>query len=209
LVAAGEEVVVTIEVSGYGDSGTVAETLPDGFAYVSTSLDEAAAADGQAVTFTLPAEDDEATSFTYTVTASDTAGNYTFMGVLTDEDGTTANVGGAMTVTVEAAAPPAGFNASRSFAPASVASGGEVEVTIAVSGYGAFGEVKEMLPAGFTYVSSSLDDAAVTESSGQTVAFRLIGETSFTYRRRPLLPRASTPAAPSPRRRWRPAARWR
>ena len=179
-VATGEEVEVTIEVSRYGASGTVVETLPGGFAYLSSSLGEAAVADGQAVTFTLPAEGEEATSFTYTVTASDMAGDHTFMGVLTDEDGMTADVGGTTVVTVTAVEPTPTHSASRSFEPASVASGGEVVVTIAVSGYGAFGEVKETLPAGFTYVSSSLDDDAVVES-GQTVTFRLIGETEFTY----------------------------
>ncbi len=175
----GGDVVVTIVVSGYGDSGSVEETLPAGFSYVDGSSDldvTSVAVSGQTVTFTLTGE----TSFTYTVTASDTARGHPFMGVLMDEDGTTADVGGDMAVTVEAAAPPAGFSASRSFAPASVDRGGQVVVTIEVSGYGAVGQVVETLPEGFTYVSSNLGESAVAD--GQKVTFTPIDEeSSFTY----------------------------
>ena len=68
-----------------------------------------------------------------------------------------------------------GPNASRSFDEASVAPGGQVMVTIAASGYGGFGAVTETLPAGFSYVSSSIDaDQVIAE--GQAVSFTPGGE---------------------------------
>ena len=71
-------------------------------------------------------------------------------------------------------------SASRSFDTASVAAGGEVVVTIAAANYGSFGRVTETLPAGFSYVSSSLD-AEEVRVTGQAVRFTLQGDTSFTY----------------------------
>ena len=56
------------------------------------------------------------------------------------------------------AAQQGGGNATRSFDPDTVAAGGQVVVTIAASGYGSLGAVTETLPAGFSYVSSSLTD---------------------------------------------------
>jgi hypothetical protein len=64
-----------------------------------------------------------------------------------------------------------------------VDAGGEVTVTITAEGYGAFGDVVETLPAGFTYLSSDLPDGNVTDA-GQTVTLSLIGTaspTTFTY----------------------------
>ena len=43
---------------------------------------------------------------------------------------------------------PATIRASRSFSPAPVSAGGELEVTITAAGYGGFGQVVETLPAG-------------------------------------------------------------
>ena len=79
-----------------------------------------------------------------------------------------------------AAGTPATWGAIRSFSPPSVAPGGEVVVTITATGYGAFGGVVETLPPGFSYVSSSLSDDAVTVE-GRELIFILRGETSFTY----------------------------
>ena len=56
----------------------------------------------------------------------------------------------------------------------------EFTVTISASDYGAFGRVTETLCDGWTYQSSSLDPAQV-EVSDDTVIFKLLGETSFTY----------------------------
>ena len=75
---------------------------------------------------------------------------------------------------------PATWGAIRSFSPPSAALGGEVVVTVTASGYGPFGGIMETLPAGFSYVSSSLPDDSVTVN-GQEVTFSLFGETDFTY----------------------------
>ena len=73
--------------------------------------------------------------------------------------------------------------ASRSFSPDPVDAGGQVTVTITADGYGAFGDVAETLPDGFTYSSSDLPVDQVTRD-GQTVTFALLGgtlPTTFTY----------------------------
>ena len=170
----GGRVVVTITASNYGLAGGVTETLPAGFSYVSSSLDAAQVnVSGQQARFTLQGD----TSFTYTVTASSTPGPYDFSGTLRDADRNDHTVGGASSVTVNT--PPAA-SASRSFAPSSVDPGGRVVVTITASNYGLAGGVTETLPAGFSYVSSSLDEAQV-DVSGQQARFTLQGDTSFTY----------------------------
>lgn len=64
--------------------------------------------------------------------------------------------------------------------PDSVAPGEIFEVGIVATGYGMFGQVIETLPAGFSYVNSSLSAGSVT-LEGQDVKFTLLGVTSFTY----------------------------
>ena len=175
-VVPGGQVVVTIAASGYGSVGAVTEDLPTGFSYVSSSLDTAQVnVSGQEARFTLRG----GTSFTYTVTASNTAGDYTFSGTLRDEDRNDHTVRGATTVTVTAPAARTP-SASRSFDSASVDPGGRVVVTISASDYGSVGAVTEDLPTGFSYVSSSLDTEQVNVS-GQEARFTLRGGTSFTY----------------------------
>ena len=96
-VATGGQVTVTINAANYGSSGTVTERLPQGFSYLSSSLDsERVDVNPQEVEFTLQGE----TSFTYAVTAPSTAGSYTFSGTLRDSGGNNHEVGGASTVTV-------------------------------------------------------------------------------------------------------------
>ena len=76
-----------------------------------------------------------------------------------------------------------GHSATRSFDADSVGPGGSVEVSVSVSGLGAFGGVAETLPEGFTYEpgSSSLSDAAV-RVVGQDVIFSILGDgETFTY----------------------------
>ena len=75
---------------------------------------------------------------------------------------------------------PVTIRASRSFSPAPVSAGGELEVTITAAGYGWLGAVTETLPPGFSYVSSSLEDSGVTDV-GREVRFSLFGQTAFTY----------------------------
>ena len=182
-VAPGEQVVVTIEATGYGSLGAVTETLPAGFTYDSSSLvdeGEVTEVDARTVRFTLQGADK---TFTYTVTASSTPDSYDFTGTLRDSDRGDTAVVGESSVTVEAAVVGTGASATRSFDMASVASGGEVVVTIEATGYGSLGAVTEMLPAGFTYDSSSLvDEGEVTEVDARTVRFTLQGaDKTFTY----------------------------
>ena len=92
----GRTVTVTIRADNYGGLGRVVETLPSGF----TSPD----ASGQTVTLRLLQEGPQTSS--YTVTASDNLGSYTFSGVLESEDKSETTVGGPSSVTVRAPSPP-------------------------------------------------------------------------------------------------------
>ena len=185
-VAPGGRVTVTIQVANYGGVGRVTETLPAGFAYVSSTHDSAGVnVIGQEVRFTLQGD----SSVAYTVTASTTAGPHSFSGVFRGVDVNTdpfvgVQVVGDSNIMVAATTPlPGGPNASRSLSADSVTAGGQVTVMITADGYGSFGDVAETLPAGFTYVSSDLPDDQVTEE-GQTVRFALLGgtpPTTFTY----------------------------
>ena len=88
---------------------------------------------------------------------------------------------GAMSLLRSGTADAGSHGATRSFSATSVPAGGELDVTIDTSGSG-FGQVVETLPAGFTYVSSTLSESAV-ETDGQTVTFTLFplgGQ--FTYK---------------------------
>ncbi len=73
-----------------------------------------------------------------------------------------------------------GHSATRSFASPSVAPSGRIEVTITARDYGAFAQVVETIPGGFTYVGSSLPTAAVNARL-DAVTFTLVGEEQFTY----------------------------
>ena len=87
-VMPGDTVTVTITASGYGEMGSVMETLPTGFSYDSSSLPAGdVSTSGQMVTFTLPEAGEMATTFTYMVIASDMVGSYDFSGELTDAEG--------------------------------------------------------------------------------------------------------------------------
>ena len=68
----------------------------------------------------------------------------------------------------------------RTFQPAWAAPGSQVQVHIAVQDYGAFGQVVEQLPEGFAYVGNSLG-MLHEEVDGQTIRFKLLGETGFSY----------------------------
>ena len=68
-------------------------------------------------------------------------------------------------------------SATRTFDDSTVGPGEDVEVSIAVSNYGSAGAVSEILPAGFTYKSSSLTN----RGSGQEVNFILTRQESLTY----------------------------
>ena len=75
-VTIGEQIVVTIQISGYVRGGAIFETLPDGFSYVSSSLAGFDHTMGSQVQLIFSGE--SVTSVSYTVTA-DVAGTFTFM----------------------------------------------------------------------------------------------------------------------------------
>ena len=96
------EVVVMITASGYGRFGAVTETLPPGFSYVTSSLeDDSVTVNGREVRFRLLGE----TDFTYTVAAPGAAGTYSFSGVLRNSEREDVPVGGALTIAVAAGDP--------------------------------------------------------------------------------------------------------
>ena len=70
--------------------------------------------------------------------------------------------------------------AIRSFLASSLEPGGILEVSVAADGYGAIGQVVEVLPDGFVYLGSDLPEAAVSVE-GQAIAFTLFQSSSFTY----------------------------
>ena len=166
-------VSVRISVDGYGQFGGVEETIPSDFTYVAGSSNVDVEVDGQTLEFVLYGE----TAVTYRVTASDTAGDYSFSGVLIDDEGDRLTIGRVNSFTVTAAP---GSTAQRSFSPPQIAPSGVVSVRISVDGYGQFGGVEETIPSDFTYVagSSNVD----VEVDGQTLEFVLYGETAVTYR---------------------------
>ncbi len=104
-VVPGGMVTVTIAAADYGSLGSVTETLPAGFTYVSQDGAFAAAVDGQEVTFTLLGQN---LSFNYKVTASSTEGTYSFSGTLRDDDLNDHTVGGDLDITVSVEQPDPG-----------------------------------------------------------------------------------------------------
>jgi hypothetical protein len=153
VVSPAGRVVVTITHANAGALGRITETLPAGFTYVSSNVAaENVTVTGQMVTgqmvrFTLLEVE---SPFTYTVTASSTVGAHSFSGVVRDSDKMENAVGGASEVKV-------GASADRSFSTTGVSPGGRVVVTITHANAGALGRITETLPAGFSYVSSSVD----------------------------------------------------
>ena len=181
--AGGGMVTVTIMITGEYGIGSVAENLPAGFSYVDGSVspsDITVGGGGRNVTFSLIGEN----SFSYRANTSASAGQHRFSGTLTyGIDKETASVGGDSTVTVAQEATPT-VRATRSINPSSVpAGGGEVTVTIRITGEYSIGSVAENLPAGFSYVDGSVSPSDITVGgSGRNVTFSLLGENSFSYR---------------------------
>ena len=69
---------------------------------------------------------------------------------------------------------------TRSFQSDWAAPGSQVQVNITVRNYGAFGQVVEQLPPGFSYGGNSLG-VIHEEVEGQTLRINLLGETGFSY----------------------------
>ena len=103
-VTPGATITVTIASADYGALGSVTETLPAGFAYVSQSGAFGVRQDGQQVTFTLLGANQ---TVSYDVTASSTDGTYSFSGTLRDDDTNDHTVGGSTDVTVSTDSGPA------------------------------------------------------------------------------------------------------
>ena len=189
-VSADGELSVMITAREYGSPGRVEETLPDGFSYVDGStvpgpedirVTTVVGDDGRTtVRFTLDGDEE----FTYKVTASSTEGEYTFNGVLKDEDRAPHQIRGDSMITV------VGAVATRSLPTEPVRVGTQVDVMITARGYGSPGRVEETLPDGFSYVEGSTtpgpEDIRVTTVAGDdgrtTVRFTLDGDEEFTYK---------------------------
>ncbi len=75
--------------------------------------------------------------------------------------------------------PVSAGSAERSL-PSSVNTNGEFQVTIKVADYGAAGQVLEKIPEGFTFISSTLPEKAISVN-GNKVSFLLMNEKSFSY----------------------------
>ncbi len=180
VAAGGGQVVATITVSG-ATQGVVTEPLPAGFTYVRSSLPDSQVRpdpdDGQRIRFILADSDDNPFTYTMMVTQTGTISD----GKLT-VDRVEYDVTGDASVTVEASTGP---RAVRALSTTSVAAGGgQVVATITVSG-ATQGVVTEPLPAGFTYVRSSLPDSQVRPDpdDGQRIRFILADsdDNPFTY----------------------------
>ena len=145
-VAPGGTVTVTISASNFGGLGKIVDNVPGEFTPSGSQ------------TFGLLGESD---SVSYTVTAPDSPGTYTFEGIIYDVDNDGRPIGGASSVTITAPTtptptptvtptPPApSATASRSM-PASVAPGGTVTVTISASNFGGLGKIVDNVPGEFT-----------------------------------------------------------
>ena len=109
-VAPGAEITVNITLSEYGEGGSVTETLPEGFSFVSGSIDLNGGGGfdrsmGNQVRVVLVGAG--VTSVTYKVTAPDAAGGpHAFSGNFVNFGGESVAVGGAAMVTVAATPPP-------------------------------------------------------------------------------------------------------
>jgi PGF-CTERM protein len=94
---------------------------------------------------------------------------------------TTIGMAAILLLVISASSPAAAeASATRDLLDGCVDPNTEFTVTISASDYGAFGRVIETLCDGWAYQSSSLDPTQV-EVSDNTVTFKLVGETSFTY----------------------------
>ena len=168
-VASGGTVTVTIAISGV-DSGYIQETLHDDFTFVSSANTHQL--DGRTLTISFQSR----ASVSYVVRAPQQAGAYTFPGgklkdIAGDVD---LPVAGADRVTVTGTGTTAP-KAERSLA-ATVASGGTVTVTIAISGVET-GYIEETLHDDFTFVSS----ANTHQLDGRTLTISFQSRASVSY----------------------------
>ena len=116
-VEPGDEITVTIALSEYGERGSVAEMLPEGFTFVSGSVEwtggeGSVRQNGSQMRIALA--DSGTTNVAYNVTApSEAGGPFEFTGKFVNFDGQSADIGGASTVTVAAVAgTPASYDSN-------------------------------------------------------------------------------------------------
>ena len=140
-VAPGGEVTVNIALSAYGDGGSVAETLPPGFSFVSGSDDLVGGGgfvrpSGNQVRVVLAGAG--VTNVVYKATApSEAGGPFAFTGNFVNFDGESVNIGGDSMVTVAMAATNGdtngGGDTGDSITLSSQTPGAAVQITIASS----------------------------------------------------------------------------
>ena len=175
-VAQGEDVLVTIAATNYGGSAQIVETYPPNFVYVSsTPVMAVHDANARRLTFSLMAQ----SSVSYTLTAPSSATTGSLSGTLSDVEDNDYLIGGDNSITVEAAASTV-LTVTRSFSANPVVQGGQVEVTIAVANYGAFGQIMDTVPDGFAYVDSE-PPSATYDVGTRVVTFTLLDERTFRY----------------------------
>ena len=116
-VAPGAEITVTIALSEYGEGGSVSDTLPEGFNFVSGSIQFVGGGgfsrpSGNMVNVVLAGAG--ITSVVYKVTAPPEAGGpHEFTGIFVNLAGEPVDIGGASTVTVAAVAgTPASYDSN-------------------------------------------------------------------------------------------------
>ena len=180
LVPADRNFKVEIEVSDYG---TVVETLPEGFSYMGSTLDQQAVHTyGATNTIEFKATKDKYLYFTYYVELQYydiEEGTYTFRGVLRDRNGEEYEIGGDTEIVLgepeeDDDAEP---TATRTLLEEPVAAGESFSIEIEASHYGIYGHIVETLPEGFVFE----DYSGLVEVEDDTVEFELWGEPSFTY----------------------------
>ena len=169
-------VTVTIAISGV-DSGYIQETLHEDFTFVSSANTHDLSEDGRTLTISFQ----NRASVSYVVRAPEQAGAYTFPGGrLKDVAGAVdVPVTGADEVTVTGTGATTA-EAERSFS-ATVASGGTVTVTIAISGVDS-GYIQETLHEDFTFVSSANTHDLSEDGRTLTISFQNRASVSYVVR---------------------------
>ena len=175
-VASGGTVTVTIAISGV-ETGYIEETLHDDFTFVSSANTHSLSEDGRTLTIGFQSR----ASVSYVVRAPQQAGAYTFPGgklkdIAGDVD---LPVTGADRVTVTGTGTTTP-KAERSLA-ATVASGGTVTVTIAISGVET-GYIEETLHDDFTFVSSANTHSLSEDGRTLTIGFQSRASVSYVVR---------------------------
>jgi predicted RNA-binding protein with TRAM domain len=174
-VSTGEFFTVRIEARGYDTFGNVIEKLPEGFCYLTSLLDPGSVTVNKSTNTVKFILVDEA-SFTYTVTAHDEVGTYTFSGELIDYDGVY-DIDGDTEIKVEESEEEREPTATRTLPEEPVSAGESVTVEIEASHYGIHGHIVETLPERFVFE----DSARNPEVEDNTLDFELSGEPSFSY----------------------------